>query len=104
MVGNAIAHSPAAGVVAIAVAADGDAVTLCVDDQGPGVAAADRERIFLPFARGGHGADRAGDEPDDGVGLGLSVARRIVEAHRGRIAATDAPGGGARFVVRLPAA
>ncbi|MBZ0236814.1 MAG: hypothetical protein K8M05_31080, partial [Deltaproteobacteria bacterium] len=56
----------------------------------------DRARIFAPFARGA-------DADTTGVGLGLAIARRIVEAHGGTIAIADAPGGGARFVIELPA-
>jgi two-component system sensor histidine kinase HydH len=73
--------------------ADG-AVELAVADSGPGVPAEVRARIFEPFF-----TTRA-----RGTGLGLAVARQIVEAHGGRIAVDDRPGGGARFVVRLPVA
>jgi two-component system sensor histidine kinase HydH len=73
--------------------ADG-AVELAVADSGPGVPLEVRGRIFEPFF-----TTRA-----RGTGLGLAVARQIVEAHGGRIAVGDRPGGGARFVVRLPAA
>jgi two-component system, OmpR family, sensor kinase len=101
LVGNAIAHSPAGGAVRVHAARAGDRVEVTVDDQGRGVPAADRERIFLPFARGSNAADRGGP---GGTGLGLSVALRIVEAHRGSLRVADAPGGGARFVVALPTA
>ena len=68
-------------------------------DEGPGIATDDRERIFEPFSRlPGVARDRAG-----GTGLGLAIARRIVTAHEGTIGVDDAPGGGARFVVTLPA-
>jgi len=101
LVGNAIAHSPAGGRVDVAARRVGAAVELVVEDQGPGVPAADRERIFRPFARGADAADRGGP---GGVGLGLSVAGRIAEAHRGDLRVEDAAGGGARFVLRVPAA
>ena len=100
LVGNAIAHSPVGGTIRVEARRVGAAVELAVTDQGPGVPAADRERIFLPFARGASAAARVAD---GGVGLGLSVARRIVEAHRGQLGVGDAPGGGARVVARLPA-
>ena len=68
-------------------------------DEGPGIPIADRARVFEPFARlPGVARDRAG-----GTGLGLAIARRIVTAHDGTIGVDDAPGGGARFVVTLPA-
>lgn len=75
--------------------ADGWAVD--VRDHGPGIPAAERERIFAAFAR---------LEPTaapDGVGLGLALTRAIAEAHGGTVAAADAPGGGARFTLWLPA-
>lgn len=99
LVKNAIAHSPRGGRIEVLAARAGDLVELVVDDEGPGVPGEDRQRIFLPFARGSGAADRAAS---DGVGLGLSVALRIVIAHRGTIAVERAPRGGARFVVRLP--
>jgi two-component system sensor histidine kinase HydH len=65
-----------------------------VCDRGPGVPAAERERIFEPFHTG----------KTHGTGLGLAIARRVVELHRGSIAVDDAPGGGARFRVEIPEA
>ncbi|HVV85466.1 MAG TPA: ATP-binding protein, partial [Kofleriaceae bacterium] len=104
LVGNAIAHSPAGAEVRLDARRDGATIELSVTDHGPGVPAADRERIFQPFARGATAADRASAPAlGAGVGLGLSVARRILLAHGGDLRVTDAPGGGARFVARLPA-
>jgi two-component system NtrC family sensor kinase len=68
-----------------------DAVELIVADHGPGIAAEDLPRIFLPFF------SRAG-----GAGLGLSLARGIVHRHGGTLRAESAPGRGASFIVRLP--
>jgi signal transduction histidine kinase len=99
LIGNAIGHSPAGGRVRIRALAADDRVRIEVDDDGPGVPAEDRERIFAPFARG-----EAPAPPRAGSGLGLSIARRIVLAHGGTIAVEDAPSGGARFAVELPAA
>ena len=65
-----------------------------VRDHGPGVPPGDRERIFEAFITG----------KSHGTGLGLAVARRIVELHGGRLAVQDAPGGGALFRVEIPAA
>ncbi|MCC6619077.1 MAG: HAMP domain-containing histidine kinase, partial [Chloroflexi bacterium] len=96
LVDNALRHG--AGPVSVTVTADPDApVTLGVADRGPGIALADRDRLFERFARG----DRA--RSPGGFGLGLPIARAIVEAHGGTIKIEDAPGGGARFVVELPA-
>ena len=68
-------------------------------DDGPGVPADEHDRIFERFAR----ADEARRVGDGGVGLGLAIAREIVESHRGTID-LDQLASGARFVVQLPAA
>jgi signal transduction histidine kinase len=68
-------------------------VDLTVADTGPGVAADILPRLFVPFV----------SNKETGMGLGLSVSRRIVEDHGGTIAARNRPEGGARFVLRLPA-
>jgi signal transduction histidine kinase len=103
---NAEIH--ARSVVSVSLAGDGVAVVLAVTDDGPGVAPADRERIFDRFVRLEEARARPGARgvPGDnrgGAGLGLAIAREIVAAHGGAITVEDAPGGGARFVVRLPA-
>lgn len=67
-----------------------------VDDAGPGIPEADRERIFERFGRGG------GDGQSRGIGLGLAIVARHVEWHHGLITVTDRPEGGARFIVELP--
>jgi len=73
-------------------------VEIVVADRGPGLAPGETERVFEKFVRGAaHGARR-------GVGLGLTIARRIVEAHGGTIRARARTGGGAEFVITLPAA
>jgi len=68
-------------------------VQVRIADQGPGIADADRERVFEPFVRGSESS---------GTGLGLSIARAIVEAHGGTIRLGDAPGGGLAVVIELP--
>jgi two-component system sensor histidine kinase KdpD len=97
LVGNATEHVPS-GPVTVS-AADGDGrVRVRVVDSGPGVAAADRERVFAPF-------QRLGDAPaGQGVGLGLAVARGLTEAMGGTLTAADTPGGGLTMVLELPAA
>ncbi len=77
----------------------GDTVELVVDDDGPGIPAADRDRIFERFAT----LDDARTNGRSGTGLGLAIAAAIVATHRGTIWAEEAPGGGARLSVRLPA-
>ncbi len=87
---NAIANSPPGGAVRCAACEDGSAVVITVSDQGKGVAPDARERLFAPFESAG-----------SGIGLGLAVSRRLVEEMGGSIAIRDAPGGGARFEIRL---
>jgi two-component system sensor histidine kinase ChvG len=102
LIDNAISFSPDDGVVLISVTRDGDVVQLRVEDDGPGVAPEAREAIFRRFY-----SERTDDTAiGQHSGLGLAIAKTIVEAHDGRIAAedrTDAPSG-ARFTVTLPSA
>ncbi|PRY49012.1 osmosensitive K+ channel signal transduction histidine kinase [Geodermatophilus tzadiensis] len=97
LVGNAVRHA-SAGPVTVAAAALGARVELRVVDRGPGVALADRDRVFAPF-------QRLGDAPaGQGVGLGLAVARGLTEAMGGSLTAEDTPGGGLTMVASLRAA
>lgn len=80
--------------VGVVMAVDGG-VRIEVDDAGPGIAPDRRDRVFERFARGG-------PVSSPGVGLGLSIVARHVRLHGGTVWVEDRPGGGARFVVRLP--
>jgi signal transduction histidine kinase len=93
---NAIKYSPRGGTVDVRVDRDGDFAVVSVADEGVGIHPDDLRRIFDPFQRGS-----ATDVP--GVGLGLSVARRIVLAHGGQIQVRSRQGAGTTFEVRLPA-
>ncbi|MCW5636196.1 MAG: DUF4118 domain-containing protein [Rubrivivax sp.] len=93
---NAAKYTPETSRVQISAALDGDAFELVVADDGPGLPAGRRADLFRKFERG----ERESATP--GAGLGLALCRAIVEAHGGRIDAGDAPGGGARFTLRLP--
>lgn len=97
LVSNAIKYSPPESTIQVALTRSRSEVQLSVTDQGIGVPEEDRERIFEPFRR--VGASR-GVVP--GAGMGLFVARRIVEAHGGRIEVISNPGAGTTFRVRLP--
>jgi signal transduction histidine kinase len=99
LVENAIRHSPAGGSVTIGTSVAADFASIWVDDEGPGVPLAERERIFEPFYRGA-GQPRS----HGGAGLGLAIARSIATAHNGTITAETAVGGGARMIVRIPLA
>ncbi len=95
---NAARHGSAGQVSAGLSLADGHA-ELHVDDRGPGVPEAQRERIFEPFYRLPGASER-----DGGVGLGLALVRSIAERHGGSAQCDNCPGGGARFTLRLPTA
>ena len=90
---NAVRHG--APPITIRASRTGGRVTIEVCDRGPGIAAGDEDHVFEKFYR----ASRA-----PGAGLGLAVVRAIVKAHGGDVRAGTAPGGGARFVIELPAA
>jgi signal transduction histidine kinase len=97
---NAIRFSPRGGEIALTAARDGGRARITVRDHGPGIAPAARERIFDRFVT----IDPSRSRRNGGSGLGLYVARTIVEAHGGSIAAGAAPGGGALLTVLLPCA
>ena len=90
------------GDITLALSAGGSAAAplavIRVNDRGPGVPAAQRERIFEPFYRLPGASEREG-----GVGLGLALVKSIAERHGGTVRCEDNPGGGASFVVELPA-
>jgi signal transduction histidine kinase len=97
LIDNAAKHG--GGVVRIGLSVGDDALTLEVDDEGPGVPVEERELVFDRFARGRAASARGGSE---GAGLGLALVLQHVQAHRGTVLVTDQPGGGARFRVTLP--
>ncbi|HXZ83557.1 MAG TPA: HAMP domain-containing sensor histidine kinase [Acidimicrobiales bacterium] len=90
----------AGGVAQVVVETSDHFVRVCVDDSGPGIPPADRDRIFERFARGPGTAGSRG--AGSGTGLGLALVQEHVRLHGGRVWVTDAPTGGARFVVELP--
>jgi two-component system sensor histidine kinase ChvG len=102
IIDNAVSFSPPGGLVEIAAARVGDEVRIRIEDEGPGVPADAREAIFNRF----HSVRPEGEEFGRHSGLGLAIARAIVEGHDGEIDVQDrddAPSG-ARFTIRLPAA
>jgi len=98
LVSNAIKYSPEGGAVRVAVTRGPDGVALSVTDVGRGMTPEELGRVFEPFQRVG-----AAQGTIPGTGLGLFVARRIVEAHGGRITVESEPGRGSTFRVHLPA-
>jgi len=102
LVDNAISFSPPGGLVQITATRDGDQVMVRIDDEGPGVPPEAREAIFNRF----HSIRPEGEAFGRHSGLGLAIAKAIVEAHHGSITVEDrddAPSG-ARFLIRLPVA
>jgi two-component system OmpR family sensor kinase len=97
---NALVHTPAGSPVEIAVAANGREVRLEVRDHGPGLPTDDSDALFERFWRAEGGRERG----KSGAGLGLAIVAAIVGSHGGRVTAVNADGGGAAFVVKLPAA
>lgn len=100
LIDNALSFSPPDGRVDVAVAVDGAAVRLSVADKGPGVPAENRGDVFRRFYSQRPEAEDFGRHS----GLGLSIAGAIIDAHGGRIAVGETPGGGATFTVILPVA
>ena len=97
LVGNAIKFTPEHGSVTIRAAADGNHVAFHIADTGPGVAQADMRHLFDNFWQARRNDHR-------GVGLGLAIAKGIVEAHGGKIWCESAPGQGSTFSFTLPRA
>ena len=93
LVSNAIRHSPAGGTIRIDATSEERAVRVRVSDSGPGVAAADLPRIFDRFYKG---------SSSNGSGIGLTIARNLVAAHGGTIAAANRDGGGLEVAFTLP--
>ena len=98
LLSNAVRHARAQ--VTVALSEHGDEVRLVVSDDGQGVPAEERERVFGRFVR----LDEARTRDAGGSGLGLAIVEKVVSAAHGSVVVDDAPEGGARFTVRLPVA
>ncbi len=98
LVSNGIKYSLPGGMVQVSLGIDADRVELCVIDSGIGIDASDRDRLFNRFFR----ARQAEERSIQGVGLGLSITKSIVESHGGRIEVESELGRGSVFRVRLP--
>src|SRR5262249_34133204 len=99
LVGNAIKFTDAGEVSVRATMADGS-LMVAVRDTGPGISRADQEKIFDEF----HQADSSSVRRKGGTGLGLTIAKRIIELHGGSIWVESAPGAGSTFSFTLPTA
>lgn len=98
LLSNALRHTPADGAVAVVLTRGTQGVEVAVEDEGEGLQHTSLDRVFESFWR----ADPARSTGTAGAGLGLAIARGIVEAHGGRIWGENRSGGGARFVFTLP--
>lgn len=99
LLANAVRFSPRGRAVTVAVEPHQDRVHIVIDDQGPGVPVAFRESIFEPFKQ----VEGSAQHKKGGTGLGLAISHAIVREHGGSITVGEAPGGGARFTIGLPA-
>jgi signal transduction histidine kinase len=98
LLSNALRHTPSGGKVTVHAFPIPVGVRVEVTDSGEGISAADQPHVFERFYRG----EKSRSRQTGGAGLGLAIARGIVEAHHGQIEVEDAPGGGARFSFVLP--
>lgn len=94
---NAAKYSPRQAPIDIEARVQGDMLDILIADRGPGIPAGTEQRIFEKFYRAGSSDHRPG-----GSGLGLTIARGIIEAHGGQITAQNRPGGGALITLSLP--
>jgi signal transduction histidine kinase len=102
LINNALKYAASGQWVGVSAApADGGRrIEIRVEDRGPGIPPADLPHIFEPFYRGRN----AGQAQTHGAGLGLSLVKGVIEAHRGTVRVESRPGEGTRFILRLPAA
>lgn len=97
---NALRHTPAGGTVTLTARQAGDLALLTVEDTGSGIATDDLPHIFERFWR----AEKSRSRRTGGSGLGLSIARQLVEAHEGTVTVESEPGNGCVFTIKLPRA
>jgi two-component system sensor histidine kinase ChvG len=98
LIGNAVSFSPPEGKITVRAGRHDGAVRVVVEDQGPGIPKGKERKIFSRFYSERPEKEKFGTHS----GLGLSISKQIIDAHRGTIDAENTNGGGARFVVRLP--
>jgi signal transduction histidine kinase len=97
LIGNALKFTPAGGEVSVEAQAEEDAIMIAVSDSGPGMSSDELDRVFDPYWQAQRTASL-------GSGLGLKIAKAIVDAHGGSIQVESAPGQGTTFRFRLPRA
>lgn len=97
LVSNAIHYTPPKGLVRISANSGPENLSIIVQDSGPGIASDEQAQVFQPFYRG-----KASRRFSDGMGLGLTIARDLVQAHGGTLTLESTPGQGACFEITLP--
>lgn len=95
LVGNAVKYG---GTARVAVSENAQDVVVVIDDDGQGIAAADRDRVLLPFVR----LESSRNNKTGGFGLGLTIARAVIDGHGGTLELGEGPTGGLRVTVSLP--
>jgi two-component system phosphate regulon sensor histidine kinase PhoR len=100
LISNALKFTPAGGRIELRARAHADRAVVEIADTGHGISASEQRRLFERFYR----TSRAQNDAVPGVGLGLSIAKAIVEAHGGSIACTSVEGEGSTFSIELPLA
>ena len=98
VVDNAVKFTPPSATVVMRAEVEGDDCVISIADDGPGIPAAIRERVWEPFVQ----VDGSSVREHGGLGVGLYLCRRLVEWHGGSVAAHDTPGGGLTVAIRLP--
>ena len=99
MVANAIKYTPTGGMIRASVSQNSTSIKFRVSDNGRGIPSDDLERIFEPFYRVAHDSNEA---PVPGTGLGLALAKTLIELHGGKIWAESSPGEGGVFCFTIP--
>ena len=97
LVSNAIKYTHSGGMVAISACIEGEEILIRVKDNGSGIASEEQQKVFEPFYRGNQGR-----RFKQGMGLGLTIARDLIEAHGGRITLESIPAQGSLFTIHLP--
>ena len=100
LLSNAVKYTPPGGRISLAAEREGDEAVIVVRDSGIGIPREHLDSVFEMFSQLAPALDRS----QGGLGIGLALVRGLAELHGGTVAATDRPGGGARFVITLPIA
>jgi len=97
LLSNAIRYTPSGGTVTMRVLVEPETCSIQVEDNGPGIEPEEQGKVFSPFYRG-----RSARRFSDGMGLGLTITRDLVEAHGGNLVIDSQPGQGSRFTIQIP--